>query len=323
MSVPARGSRDATRRGTIAVIDVGSNSLKLLVGRLGEDGTVVPVAFDRATTRLGRGVHAGGRVDRAAVDATVAAMARFLRMARRHRPEGVFAFATWSLRRAANAEAVRREFSRRTGIRVELLTGAREARLAYLSAARRLRSGRDAILLDIGGGSTELVWAQGGRVRLARSLPLGALSLTERFLRNDPVGRRELEVLRAHVGGIARRWMERCGHPTPSSLHLVASGGAATTAVWMAREGRRHPRAQLERLERGEVGRLVERCRRLPLRERKKLPGLPADRADIVLAGLVIALEFMREARKRVVWVSGGGVREGALIHLWENDLRW
>lgn len=311
----------ADRSPTIAVIDVGTNSIKMTVGRVAR-GRVDTVHFVRATTRLGRALESTGEIDDAGRRETAAAVARFAREARRHGAASVFAFSTFALRSAANGESVVRAIARRTGVDVRVLTGRDEARLAYLSARNALpRRRRHLLVVDSGGGSTECVLGRGDNVILARTFRLGALHLTERYLRTDPVAPREFAALSRRIRATAEQMVAALPSPTPG-FDLVGSGGSAATAAWMA-HGSAPGKSTGERLTLGEIRALLTACRERTVAERRRLPGLPADRADIILAGLTIVTELMARLRKRVLWISEGGAREGALIHLTRNSLKW
>lgn len=308
---------------TIGVIDVGTNSTKLLVARVRQGGEIEVLRFARETTRIGRSMAFRGRITRAGLDTTVEALERFARVARRYRPDGLFAFSTFALRSASNADGAVRAIRRRTGLDVRILGGREEARFAYLSARRILARAKPlTMVVDVGGGSTECVLARAGAVVAARSLPLGALHLTEAYLGSDPVTTEEYDAMVRRIGAVIRPLFRRFPDLAPPSLDLVVSGGSATTAADMAlsiapgrESGERVTLAQLRELEHA--------CRTRTVAERRHLPGLPPDRADIILAGIAIVLAFMEGARKRVLRVNAGGVREGVLIHLAKNNLRW
>jgi exopolyphosphatase/guanosine-5'-triphosphate,3'-diphosphate pyrophosphatase len=299
---------------TVAMIDIGTNSAKMWVARVGTDGNVRPVHFAKATPRIGKAMT----VSRADVDATIEVLMKFVREAKTHRAESIFAFSTFALRRAKNASAVVKTIERKTGVRVRILTGREEAWYAYLSAARGLERPKPCtMVIDVGGGSTECVLAESGEVVSARSFAMGALHLTETYLHSDPVLDAEYVALTRRVRSVVSRAVSSLPGLEPSRVDMVVSGGTATTASAMAR-GRRAGTLRL-----GELRELESTCLRLSVAERRRIRGLPADRADIILAGLSIVRTFMEAVGKRVVRVNDGGVREGALIHLSRNNFRW
>jgi exopolyphosphatase/guanosine-5'-triphosphate,3'-diphosphate pyrophosphatase len=308
-----RRSADASR---IGVIDIGTNSVKVVVA--GRD--LEPAYFDRRTTRLGKGMSGGREVRREALDATAATVRGFTRAAHCNGARQVFAFATWAMRRAGDATRVLSTLEARTGLEIRVLSGREEARFAYLSARAHLDRPRLwTLMCDVGGGSTELVLARSGRVVATTSRPLGALHLTERYIDSNPVDTGQFERLTRHVREVVERWMCSRDPVAPSRLDLVASGGSVTTLAAMLAGGK-----GIETTVRlGALRTMLERCLALTIAERRRIPGLPADRADIIPAGMAVVLAVMRAAGKRTLRVNDGGVREGALIHLLRNNLEW
>ena len=314
----------------IALVEIGTNSTKLVVADAQADDTFRVRHASRRTTRIGRGLAAGGSVHPGAVDENIAAIKALKEIISRYRCDRVFAFSTFALRRAANAATVTRRLEGAIGEPLRIITGRDEARFAYLSAERHLRLTRPAaVLIDIGGGSTEVVVARHGRVSSTRSLPLGALHLTERFLHSDPVDSTEFAGLERHVDRVMRRAFHRSGihRSEPRNLDLVASGGTIGAISWVIacsrREARSGPTSLPASIRLGEASAFLDRCLGLSLRERRRIPGLHPDRAEIVCAGLAIVLAAMRNLGKRTLQPSRGGVREGALIHIIRRGLRW
>jgi exopolyphosphatase/guanosine-5'-triphosphate,3'-diphosphate pyrophosphatase len=196
-----------------------------------------------------------------------------------------------------------------------VLTGHEEATLSYISALTRLhRPAPYTFLVDVGGGSVEFVAAHRGRVLSARSLPLGALRLTERFVRSDPISANERIAMERAIDTSVARITAKFRRLSASQVDLMVSGGSATTAISMLSSRRRATRVDIARVAKRDLQFLADACFSLTLAQRKRLPGLPADRADIIPAGLLILLSFLRATRKRSLLVSDGGVREGVII---------
>ena len=312
----------------VAVVEIGTNSAKLLIARVGLSQRFESVYFLKKTTRIGGGLAASHHIQKEAIDRTLHAISTFERKIDAFRCEHVFAFSTYALRRAANAAAVLKRLETRLGCQIKLVSGEQEAHFAFLSARRALALKKSyTLLLDIGGGSTELVLARRGDIAKARSLALGALHLTERFIHSDPIERLEFDRLMRHMDRMVPRALAAIGIDklTPSRFDLVASGGSVTTAANMiAGSGRSARRgAFASTLRSKDVARLLDRCLTMTLRERKRMPGLEPDRADIIPAGLALTLSFMRCSRKRVLYPNPGGVREGVLVHILANELEW
>ena len=316
------------RRRRVALIEIGTNSAKLLIADAAPEGYRVRAA-QRRTTRFGRGLARGGRIEEAGLSATIAAVRSFRRTARDHRCDALFAFSTYALRRVSNPQDVARKLEAALGAPLRILSGRDEARLAYDSARHRLPLRRPVTFLaDVGGGSTELVVARRGRVVFARSIPIGALHLTERFLHADPIAESEFAALTAHVDRAVASALRsaRIGRTPPRDIALAGSGGAVGALAWMIasqRRARPSERTLPRKIRLGEASLFLDRCLALPLRERQRIRGLEPERAEIVVAGLAIVIRLMRGLRKRVLVPSQGGVRDGALLRLIRNGYRW
>ncbi len=296
--------RSPSRR--IGVIDIGTNSTKLTVGEVRDD-RVVTHFFARRPSRIGENLTHTGRIGRAPEARTTRDVRALGALARSHGAAAVVAIGTYAFRAASNGEAVAERITRRSGVPVRILEGREEATLAYLSGLTRLRRPKPyTMLIDVGGGSTEFVVAHHGRIVRARSLPLGALRLTERHVVNDPISVRERRAMEREVGVAVARVVAPFRDIAPGDIDFIASGGSATTALAMLPSHRTLSRAGLEAL--------TNACFERTLAQRKRMRGLPADRADILPAGLVIVVAFLRATRKRALAVSDGGVREGVTI---------
>jgi exopolyphosphatase/guanosine-5'-triphosphate,3'-diphosphate pyrophosphatase len=323
---------DARTSGRIALIEIGTNSVKLLIADSLHGRSYKQRHFSRITTRIGRRMTASGNIGRGALEETIAAMHQFQRIIARLRCDRIFAFSTYALRRARNAGAVIRRLEKQTASAIKVLSGKEEARFAYMSAAQALPlTKRHTVLFDVGGGSTEFALATEGTIRRVRSLPVGALHLTERFIRSDPPEVEELDRMMAAIEVSSRpvAAIMKKHRIEPLALDLVVSGGSITTLAKMIRNRTRHPAASVSsppgavKIVSGDVSRFLEYCTSLPLRWRRRIPGLEPDRADIIPAGLAIVRSLLRLARKRSLYTNWGGVREGVLLHIIQNDFRW
>jgi exopolyphosphatase/guanosine-5'-triphosphate,3'-diphosphate pyrophosphatase len=310
---------------TLAIIDIGSNSVKLLIAHVKPStGAMVEKKFQRETTRIGEGVSATGEINAAALLRTVNAVGRFRRLVQQYACEHVSAFATHAFREAHTGRAAAERIADETGIPVRILSGDDEARLAYMGARTLLGPLKPhTYMIDVGGGSTEFVHAARGRVATIESLPLGALLLTERFLKSDPIDTKEFAALRKYVDKTILQVLNEDRRVPASQTELVASGGSITTIKKMSDRSWVHSSVTTPKIRLGDVRRLEKQCLSLPLEKRKRLPGIEPDRADIIPAGLAVALAFMEATGKRVVKINPGGVRVGALIHLVRNNFQW
>ena len=314
-----------------AAIDVGSNSVLLLVAERGPDGFVT--VDERAElTRLGDGLQRSGRLSDLALERTVVALRGMVRAALdEHGAVAVAAVGTEALRSAVNGQDLVRRVARETGVTIQVLGGEEEARLSYVAVRSGLRLGDAAVaIFDVGGGSTELVLGARGGMELRRSLGLGGLTLTERFLRSDPVASEELERLRAHLevalrqvdpGGPARR-LVGSGGPARRLVgsggparRLVGMGGAVTTlaAVEMALDPYDPDRVHGSVLSLEQVTRLAAVFAARTVAGRRELTGLHPKRADTILCGAEIVAAVMRRMGAEALTVSDRGLRHGVM----------
>jgi exopolyphosphatase/guanosine-5'-triphosphate,3'-diphosphate pyrophosphatase len=286
---------------TAAAIDVGSNSVLLLVVRVGADGAARAVDQAVVTTRLGAGLVPGGTLDPAATRRTREVVTAFAARARGAGATGVWAFATGAARRAADGGAFALETSRAAGIPVEILDGATEARLAYVGVVHGLGIGDERVLaVDVGGATTELMLGCGTPGGSSVSLPLGALSLTEAYGAD-----------RARVAGEVARMLATTDVPAMASAagaRVVASGGSATAlAALMLGLARYEPR----RVHGAILP--VDGLEALAARAVRDGGAIDPGRAAILPAGACILAAVGHAAGTREIRVSDHGVRHAYL----------
>ncbi len=298
---------------TLATIDVGTNTTLLLVARVGASGAIERIEERAEITRLGRGIGAGGALGREGIDATLAALREYAEIVRRAGAR-IAAVGTEALRRAPNGGDFLGPAAEILGGTIEVIDGQREAALTYRAVIESFPETRrgELVVVDIGGGSTEVVTAREGSPTSARSLPLGSVRLTEQHIRHDPPLPDELASLRAAVAaGLT-------GIPFVPGARLVGVAGTVTSLAAMAQSmasydparvhGYRLSKAGLER----EIGRLAASRQA----ERERIVGLDPRRADVILAGAVILDGIAAAAGASEVWVSDRGIRWGLLYEL-------
>ena len=258
---------------TFAAVDIGSNSVRLKIARL-QAGRVRALHEDREVTRLGEGVFSSGFLNPESMAETVKVLRRFHRATQQIVTDNVRVVATSALRDARNSQAFLEWVKSATGWRVEIVSGVEEARLIHLgllvSSPRVDRS--PTLMMDLGGGSCELTVTQGGHIRDAVSLPLGAVRLSNEFLRHDPTRKGELKRLRGFVAREVNRIANRIGGAKVKNV-IATSGTAAALAAVAShlRRGAGRPRPVVSRAE---MSRIAKRLARLPVEERRKIEGI-------------------------------------------------
>jgi exopolyphosphatase/guanosine-5'-triphosphate,3'-diphosphate pyrophosphatase len=294
-----------------AAIDVGTNTVLLLVAER-RGGALVPVLERAEITRLGRGVDASGRLDPSAIRDTVAVLAAYAADARRLGAAGIVCVATSAARDARNGAEFFEAARAAAGLVPEVIPGEEEARLVWKSAWRDFgRPGAPLAVLDVGGGSTEFTFGDGPLPAGRTSLQVGAVRLTERHVRGDPVSPAELAAVRA----AAREALRPLGGMAPRGGRLVGVAGTVTTLSSVAQALPAYDAERVHGAALGlkEVEALVARLAALTVAARAALPGMEPKRADVILAGALVVAEAMRATGFERLTVSDRGVRWGLL----------
>lgn len=307
-----------------AVIDVGTNSVKLLVADVA-GGEVQSIFEAGVQTRLGEGLFATRRLQPAAIARTAAAVAEYVAAAGQHGANHVRVFATSAAREAANAADLISAVQQSAGMPLEIISGEQEAEWAFHGARTNPRLAREPLLLlEVGGGSMQCVLGQGDQIHVRASFPVGAVRMLERFPHGDPP--------RAEARLACHAWLRDCLerefrpvlapalqrevalHARHHAVQLVGAGGTATVLARMEQRMEDYDRERIEavRFSRARLGEWVERLWSLPLAERRTLPGLPPERADVILTGALIYHAVMETLDFGELRVSTRGLRFAA-----------
>ena len=310
---PGRSITPGHRR--VAAIDIGSNSIRQIVADVSTDGTIQVVDEMKAAPRLATGLATSGRLSDIAIRGAIEAVERMATLAKELGASRIDVVATSAVRDARNAAAFLTEVQRVTGLKVRVLDGAEEARLSFRSAVAHFDMGVGrTVVLDIGGGSAELALSAEGVIERLASLPFGAIRLTEEFFEHG-VTARGVRKLRRAVSEVIRNHVPRRDW---RGAQLIGSGGTFTNlaGIFLARQGiltaarsvhaTHIPRADLEHL--------LDMLADMTSDERREVPGLNPERADIIVAGIAVAAEVLRRIETRELVVSRYGIREGLLL---------
>jgi exopolyphosphatase/guanosine-5'-triphosphate,3'-diphosphate pyrophosphatase len=297
----------------VAAIDIGTNSTRLLVADV-VDGKLTAVRRESLVTGLGRGVEISGKLSTEALESVFAAIGDYLAIARELGAAEIFAFATSAARDASNSAAFLAELRERYALNATILDGARESELTYRGARDGCRDGKT-MVIDIGGGSTEIVVGSGGEPTFHTSLQLGVVRHTERYLHTDPPQTNELESLSEDVGAAIDA--ELGAHPGISAGCGIAVAGtpAILAAMDLDLERVEPDRIEGHVLELATVQKLCSRISSLPLAERRELRGMDPDRAPTIVAGVIILIKAMRAFALQRITVSQHDILYGAALH--------
>ena len=293
------------------MIDVGTNSVKFVIGERLEDGEWHTVDDRAEVTRLGEGLDRSGELNEEPIRRTVEAIAAMAEEAARSEVVAVTAVGTAGLRIARNSDAFVEAVRERTGIEVEIISGEEEARLAYVAVTAGMRLGTGSLVLfDTGGGSSQFTFGRGDQVEERFSVDVGAVRFTERFGLDGVVSE---DILREALGAIAADLDRLDERETPDVL--VGIGGAVTNLA-AVEHGLEHYDPNVVRgtvLDRAEVDRQIELYRTRTADERRAIAGLQPKRAEVILAGACVVRTVLEKLGRHSLTVSDRGLRHGLL----------
>jgi exopolyphosphatase/guanosine-5'-triphosphate,3'-diphosphate pyrophosphatase len=303
----------------LAAIDIGTNSIRLIVAEALRDGNYRILDEEKETARLGKGLSATGRLDPEAVERSIAALRRMQQIAAGFQVREVRTIATCAVREAADGGDFCRRVKAETGLDIEVISGEKEAQLAFFSVARNFNlEGKNVAVADIGGGSTEIVLASGEAIEQVYTTPLGAVRMGE-LVHGDLAGE-NFDLLLRQIDKLLRRHTRK---PVFVPHLLIGSGGTFTSLAEMVRASRGKTELPLRGYEisHADVWHLLDRLRKMPAKARRTVPGLSPDRADIIVPGLAIVDGLMRRFKVNVLQVHDRGVRDGLLLTMIDTSL--
>lgn len=297
----------------ISIIDMGSNSIRLLLATV-EDGKLVEAEKLLRMTRLGAGVDQDGVLRQDTMDATIEAVAEFKALSAEGGYALLGAFATSAVREAGNGEAFAKRVERETGVKVEVVSGDREADLGFQGVLAGLARPGRVLVIDIGGGSAELILGDSGGIFKKVSLPMGAVRMTERWLHSDPPAPREMDALRADVLEQLKPWHDFVADFEPEMA--VGIGGTATTlgAIELGMEAYDRERIQGFELSVQALDDMIFRLAGMTLDSRRRVSGLQPKRADIIVAGALVLETILKAFNLAGYGVSDYDNLEGLLV---------
>ncbi|HET7510143.1 MAG TPA: Ppx/GppA phosphatase family protein [Solirubrobacterales bacterium] len=295
----------------VAVIDIGTNSTRLLVADVA-GGQVSPVERRSTVTRLGRGVDLSGHLAHEAIEDVCTAIDGYVGILQELEAETIEAIATSAVRDADNGSAFIAELRERFALSARVLDGEEEARATYLGATSENPPSEPTLVVDIGGGSTELVVGTGNEVAFHDSLQAGVVRHSERHVASDPPTAGELEALATDVRGLIE---ESLGAGVEAHQGIAVAGTPTSlAAVEMELEPYDPTRVHSHVLELPSIQRMLSRLASAPLAERVEIPGLHPDRAPTIVAGVVILVEVMRAFGLEQIAVSEHDILYGTAL---------
>lgn len=297
----------------VAAIDIGTNSTRLLVAEV-EGDAVEALRRHSRVTGLGRGVETSGRLATDNVEGVCAAVGDYIAEAEELGAERIVAYATSAVRDAVNGDVFLAELRERFALDAEVIDGLQEAELTYRGALSGGHVGARTLVVDIGGGSTELIVGSGGEPEFHASLQVGVVRHSERHVHADPPKTEELEALCDDVGGLFET--ELASHPGLSAERAIAVAGTPATlaAVELGLEKFDADVVEGHHLSLASAQQCCSRLSSLPLAERAEVVGVDPDRAPTIVAGVLILIKAMRAFGLEEVEVSQRDILYGAAL---------
>ena len=303
----------------LAAIDIGTNSIRLIVAEPLRGGNYRILDEEKDSTRLGENLSKTGQLDPRAIEKSLSALRRMKQIAEGFQIADLKTIATCAVREASNGEDFVRRAREELGLEIEVVGAEQEAQLAFASVQRAFDlAGKNVAVVDIGGGSTEIVMAYGNLIEAVYTTQLGAVRLSEQH--GDTTSS---EGFAALLAAIDRHLRKNTKHPVFVPHTLFGSGGTFTNlaAMVIASKGQDGVPMRGYQVTRAEVRHLLERLRKMPLKDRSSVPGLSPDRADIIVAGLAIVDRVMDRFEVNVVQVHNRGVRDGLLLSMIDQSV--
>ena len=300
----------------IAAIDIGTNSIHMIVVQIRPDLSFEVIDREKEMVRLGAGGLDGRALTPEAVHAALQVLSKFGRLAESHQVEEVIAVATSATRESENGGEFLKAVTDLTGIRPRVISGTEEARLIHAAAAYGAGGpGEIAVVIDVGGGSVEVTRGTGTAIELGRSFKLGVIRLTERFIKSDPLDPKDERKLVRHIDGEIGKYLDQVRKApfdrvigtsgtilSIGSVIAASEGGPAETSL----RNRRISAKQVRRLRKAIVG--------VSLEKRLRVPGLEPRRADLVVAGVVLIDEILRRLGAGEITLCDLSLREGLVL---------
>ena len=296
-------------------IDIGSNTVRLLIMSVDDSGAFREVHSERVICRLGEGIHAEKRLLPHRMKLTLEVLAKFIEQSRAYGDIPIHAVATSAVREASNRDEFVRLAKERAGLDVRVISWEEEAQLTVEGVFWQLEPSGQSLIFDIGGGSTEFILARDRRVLASAGTALGVVRLTEKFISQHPVDENEYQHLKHHIQAELARVREQLGNPSRPDA-LIGTAGTVTTLAAMDRNIYPYDPEKIHglTLPRENIQKLFDDLKSKSLEERRALPTLERGREDLIIAGTTLVLEIMATFDCPLLTVSEYSLREGILL---------
>lgn len=300
----------------IAAIDIGTNSTRLLISEF-KDSIFHVLVREMKINRIGKNLKTSGKISYDSARAVSGTLKRYKSLLKISDVSRYRAVGTNAVRKAINSQWFISYIKKSTGIKIEPITGDKEARLTFYGASRLLDIQKSILVVDIGGGSTEFILGSNGlEINIAESLDIGCVALSEEFIKDGRPGMIELEKMHSYISDYIGDTIERMRSIRDITIIGVAGTITALAAIDLELEEYDRNRIHFHRLTREKISAIYRRLCNSTLNERKIIKGLEPERADIIIGGTAILLEILRQLDKDSIIVSEQDILDGIIYTL-------
>jgi exopolyphosphatase/guanosine-5'-triphosphate,3'-diphosphate pyrophosphatase len=303
-----------------ASIDIGTQTIRLLVADFDSSAKLIPVFRDRAIIRLGEGMSENNCLQKKSMERALTCIHNFVKIARYYKAQTIFAVATACVREAQNRADFLAAIKRETNVSVRLLSGNQEAGLSLRGVKSVFHANQAcSLIVDIGGGSTELILTSGGTVVLMESLPLGVVHLSEKYFHSDPPSPKQVSDLTNYISYILSTNCNSFTNLISKGINCFRFIGTAGTVTTLAAMSLKMTQYDIEKingcmLTRTELEHIYKEMISIPSNIRRNISGLEHGREVVIVAGLRIVLSLMEYFEVSEMFVSDAGLLEGILL---------
>lgn len=297
-----------------AVIDIGTNSMRLLIAHV-ENGIIISRDKFLIPTRMGQGVDENGYINQEALNRNLSALKEFKDIA--ENVDDFIVFGTSALRDASNKDEFITRAKEETDLTVEIISGEKEAEFAFLGVVKETNL-NNLLIVDIGGGSTELVHVKNNMLINSKSFNMGSVRLTEKFLNNDPPNENEINNMIEFIDSLI---IPMINPFIDNNFSIIGIGGTATTIASINKKLEEYDSNKIHEstVTIKEINDIIKEISSINTEERRKTVGLNPQRADIIISGIYIAQRVMNKYSKNEIIISDFDNLEGALFHRLEK----
>lgn len=305
-----------------ASIDIGSNTLRLLIGYI-KDNRIQEVCYKRYITRLGSGLNQTGRLLDKNIEASLSAIRDFFSLISFHQVKRVKAVATSALREASNSDIFIQRVLIETGIAIEVISGVKEAELTLKGILlslplTSLPPNQSLFIIDIGGGSTEWILYKKNRKLDMGSIPVGVIKFYDKYIKNDPVSASDISEFNYGIAPYLHTLSKKISHSIDNHTSLIGTAGTFTTIASIDLELNSYSREKIHfhKLSFASLYKMSQKLFKLKLEDRKNVRGLEPDRADLIIPGIQFTIKLMEMFHFKEIIISEYGLLEGVLMEI-------